>query len=38
MKIALYETNLTDAQGAFLEPLLPPPSQLGRLPQRLDAG
>ena len=32
MKIALYETNLTDAQWAFLEPLLPTPSKLGRPP------
>ena len=32
MKIAVYETNLTDAQWAFLQPLLPTPSKLGRPP------
>ena len=32
MKIALYETNLTDAQWAILQPLLPTPSTLGRPP------
>jgi transposase len=32
MKIAIYETNLTDAQWALLQPLLPTPSKLGRPP------
>jgi len=30
MQIASYPTSLTDAQWALLEPLLPPPSQMGR--------
>lgn len=32
MKIAFYETNLTDAQWALLQPLLPRPSKRGRPP------
>lgn len=32
MKIALYESNLTDAQWAFLKPMLPKPSKRGRPP------
>jgi len=32
MKIAKYDTDLTDAQWAFLEPLLPEPSSRGRPP------
>ena len=32
MKIAKYDTDLTDAQWAFLEPLLPKPSSRGRPP------
>jgi len=30
MKIARFETDLTDAQWTLIEPLLPPPSRLGR--------
>jgi transposase len=30
MKIASFETDLTDAQWRLVEPLLPPPSRLGR--------
>lgn len=30
MKIAFYETSLTDAQWVFLQPLLPKPARLGR--------
>jgi putative transposase len=32
MKIAFYETNLTDAQWALLQPLLPAPAKTGRPP------
>ena len=32
MKIAFYETNLTDAQWALLHPMLPTPSKRGRPP------
>jgi transposase len=32
MKIAFYESSLTDAQWAVLEPLLPKPKKLGRPP------
>jgi putative transposase len=32
MKIARYATELTDAQWAFLQPMLPPGSKLGRPP------
>jgi transposase len=32
MKIATYATSLTDAQWAFLQPLLPKPSKRGRPP------
>jgi len=32
MKIALYDTCLTDAQWALLQPMLPKPSQRGRPP------
>lgn len=32
MKIAFYETNLTDAQWALLQPMLPSPSKRGRPP------
>ena len=32
MKIAPYDTSLTDAQWAFLKPLLPKPSKRGRPP------
>ncbi|MBI4662587.1 MAG: transposase [Verrucomicrobia bacterium] len=32
MKIALYQTSLTDAQWALVEPLLPIPSKRGRPP------
>jgi len=32
MKIAIYDTCLTDAQWAFLKPLLPKPSKRGRPP------
>lgn len=32
MKIAVYDSDLTDAQWAFLQPLLPKPSQRGRPP------
>lgn len=32
MKIACYETSLSDAQWALLQPLLPKPSQRGRPP------
>ena len=32
MKIAPYDTCLTDAQWAFLQPMLPQPSPLGRPP------
>lgn len=30
MKIAVYDTDLTDAQWLLVEPLLPPPRRLGR--------
>ena len=30
MKIAVYDTDLTDAQWTLVEPLLPPPQHLGR--------
>lgn len=30
MKIASFETDLTDAQWRLIKPLLPPPSRLGR--------
>ena len=30
MKIAIYDTHLTDAQWAFLQPMLPKPKKLGR--------
>lgn len=33
MKIANYDTNLTDAQWAYLQPMLPTPSKLGRPPK-----
>ena len=32
MKIAPYDTNLTDAQWAYLQPMLPKPAQRGRPP------
>jgi len=32
MKIAFYESSLTDAQWVFLRPMLPKPSKLGRPP------
>src|SRR6266850_1407670 len=32
MKIALYDSSLTDAQWAFLKPMLPKPSKRGRPP------
>ena len=32
MKIAFYESSLTDVQWAFLRPMLPKPSKLGRPP------
>ena len=32
MKIAFYDTSLTDAQWAYLQPLLPKSSRLGRPP------
>ena len=32
MKKATYDTNLTDAQWAYLQPLLPQPAKLGRPP------
>src|SRR5688572_21176392 len=32
MKIAFYESSLTDAQWTVLEPLLPKPKKLGRPP------
>lgn len=32
MKIAFYDSNLTDAQWAFLKPLLPKPKKRGRPP------
>lgn len=32
MKIAIYDTSLTDAQWTFLEPMLPKPSKRGRPP------
>jgi len=33
MKIAAYDTNLTDAQWDYLQPLLPKPSKRGRPPK-----
>jgi putative transposase len=33
MKIANYDTNLTDAQWAYLQPMLPKPAQRGRPPK-----
>ena len=33
MKIAAYDTNLTDAQWAYLKPMLPKPAKRGRPPQ-----
>ena len=30
MKIAFYDTNLTDDQWAFIEPMIPKPKKLGR--------
>ncbi len=30
MKIAFYDSNLTDAQWTFLEPMLPARKKLGR--------
>ena len=33
MKIATYATNLTDAQWAYLQPLLPKPAKRGRPPK-----
>jgi len=33
MKIAAYATDLTDAQWAYLKPLLPKPAKLGRPPK-----
>ena len=33
MKIAKYDTDLTDAQWAYLQPLLPKPAQRGRPPK-----
>ena len=30
MKIAIYDTDLTNAQWAWVEPMLPPPQGLGR--------
>ena len=33
MKIATYDTNLTDAQWAYLQPMLPKPAKLGRPPK-----
>ena len=30
MKTARYETDLTDAQWAYVEPMLPKPHRLGR--------
>jgi len=35
MKIAIYDTDLTDAQWAILEPMLPKPKPLGRPPTPL---
>lgn len=32
MKIAIYETDLTDGQWGLLKPMLPPPSKKGRPP------
>src|SRR5271169_6514766 len=32
MKIAIYDTNLTDAQWAYLKPMLPKPAKRGRPP------
>ena len=32
MKIAVYDSHLTDAQGAFLQPMLPQPKKRGRPP------
>ena len=32
MKNAIYETNLTDAQWAYLHPMLPKPAKRGRPP------
>lgn len=34
-KTARYESDLTDAEWALLQPLLPPPSRRGR-PRRVD--
>lgn len=33
MKIATYDTNLTDAQWAYLQPMLPKPAKRGRPPK-----
>ncbi len=33
MKIATYDTNLTDAQWAYLKPMLPKPAKRGRPPK-----
>src|SRR5208283_5067161 len=33
MKIATYDTNLTDAQWAYLKPMLPQPAKRGRPPK-----
>ena len=33
MKIATYDTNLTDAQWAYLNPMLPKPAKRGRPPK-----
>jgi transposase len=33
MKIATYYTNLTDAQWAYLKPMLPKPAKRGRPPK-----
>jgi putative transposase len=32
VKTALYDTDLTDAQWAYIQPLLPKPKKLGRPP------
>ena len=32
MKIATYETDITDAQWSYLQPMLPKPKKLGRKP------
>ena len=33
MKIATYDINLTDAQWAYLKPMLPKPAKRGRPPK-----